>query len=254
MTGHQQSRGSRRRASSRCQRLPKVAPRMAPPRVPRRRWASAATAADGGLRAAAPPAPQPDAASLRAVNAAEHAPCGEPAPRPLPTPAAEAPRARREAAEEPRQQAELDRHRRRESEDLQREKDAAEARQRGAEAALPAKTVDAVVQAFLALRKAYKDTDLAGLTTCLQTLRVYINNLARNPHDPKFQRINCDNNAFRTRVAAFEGATAVLIACGFQEEEGALVVGPDFVKTKGSRLWDALAKVDVMIEQLKGGT
>merc|ERR1740123_1219425 len=138
---------------------------------------------------------------------------------------------------------------RRESQELQREREAAEERQRQEVAEAAPKGANDLVQAMVALRKRYKDENPAGLLTCVQTLRIYINNLARNPHEPKFQRINCDNNAFRTRVAAFEGAVDVLVACGFRPEEGALAVGPDFVKTKGSKTWDALAKVDVMIEQ-----
>lgn len=142
-----------------------------------------------------------------------------------------------------------------EAEDLQREKNEAEARRREAESAsLPQKEVNAVVQALVALRKRYKDSDPDGLTICIQTLRAYINNLARNPHEAKYQRISCENNAFRTRIAAFEGASAVLLACGFIETSGAMVMGSDFMKTKGSRLWDALTKLDVMLDQVKAAT
>lgn len=86
----------------------------------------------------------------------------------------------------------------------------------------------------------------------MQTLRTYINNLALNPHEAKFQRINTENAAFQKRVAGFEGARAVLIACGFEEQEdGTLAVPSTFVKTKGSKLFDALAKVDVVLDQVK---
>merc|ERR1740123_919907 len=107
---------------------------------------------------------------------------------------------------------------RRESQELQREREAAEERQRQEVAEAAPKGANDLVQAMVALRKRYKDENAAGLLTCMQTLRIYINNLARNPHESKFQRINCNNNGFRTKVAAFEGATDVLLACGFKEE------------------------------------
>merc|ERR1711948_179667 len=92
---------------------------------------------------------------------------------------------------------------RNESEELQHEKAEAETRQREAEvSSAKPKEVDAFVSALVALRKRYKDTDAAGLLVCLRTLRAYVNNLCTNPQEVKYQRISCDNNAFRTRVAA----------------------------------------------------
>lgn len=113
-----------------------------------------------------------------------------------------------------------------------------------------AKEADAVAQALMALRRRYKDTDPAGLARCIQTLKVYISNLANAPHDPKFQRINCENAAFQQRVAAYEGSIAVLEACGFTTEEKILAVGPEFLKSKGPKLFDALNKINVVLDQL----
>lgn len=112
---------------------------------------------------------------------------------------------------------------------------------------------DPVAMTLMTLRRRYKDTDKAGLATCLQTLQKYISNLASNPSEVKFQRINCQNQAFQTRVAAFEGAVDVLSACGFStaEDGESLVVGPEFLKSKGSRLFDALTKINVLVDQLK---
>jgi len=156
-------------------------------------------------------------------------------------------------------EAEQKRRAEREAEDLRKEREEAELRRRASEApasssvaaAEASEDKDEVVRALVTLRKRYLEEDPAGLATCLQTLRSYIGNLARNPHDAKFQRIKCDNAAFRSRIAAFDGASGVLRACGFQEEDGALVCDPAFLKTKGPRLWDALAKVDVMHDQAK---
>lgn len=158
-----------------------------------------------------------------------------------------------------KQEADLQAKRReeKEQEDLLREKAEAEARAREAE--MPplakqqssAKDADEVVQALVTLRKQYKDSDPAGLATCLQTLRKYIDNLARNPTEVKFQRINCENNVFQTRVAAFDGALAVLRAVGFKDGDSSqLAVRPDFAQTKGSSLWDVLTKIDVMLDSL----
>lgn len=107
-----------------------------------------------------------------------------------------------------------------------------------------------VVRSLVALKQRYLEADPDGLLVCLKTLRTYVNNLAHSPQESKFQRISCDNNAFATRVARFEGAAEVLRACGFTESEGAWVVEPSFLKTKGSKLFDALTKFDVLIEQV----
>eukprot|EP00401_Gymnodinium_catenatum_P079938 CAMPEP_0117575262 /NCGR_PEP_ID=MMETSP0784-20121206/62105_1 /TAXON_ID=39447 /ORGANISM="" /LENGTH=329 /DNA_ID=CAMNT_0005374305 /DNA_START=33 /DNA_END=1022 /DNA_ORIENTATION=+ len=156
-----------------------------------------------------------------------------------------------------RLQAEIRQREAREAEELHRERAEAEARRllestQSSSSKAEEKKSDEVVSALVALRKRYIDQDPAGLLTCLKTIRTYVNNLARNPQEAKYQRINCENSAFRTRVAAFEGSLAVLTACGFQQEDGILAVGADFVKTKGSKLWGVLAKVDVMISQMPG--
>lgn len=164
-----------------------------------------------------------------------------------------------EKAEQERKDAEAA-WRRREAQEAERERREAEIieeRRREAErSAQPAedkpKSTDELVVALQGLRRRYREADPEGLTTCLQTLRTYINNLARNPHEAKFQRINTENAAFQKRVAGFEGARAVLIACGFEEQEdGTLAVPLTFVKSKGSKLFDALAKVDVILDQVK---
>eukprot|EP00928_Gymnodinium_smaydae_P066520 TRINITY_DN49514_c0_g1_i1.p1 TRINITY_DN49514_c0_g1~~TRINITY_DN49514_c0_g1_i1.p1 ORF type:complete len:770 (+),score=183.43 TRINITY_DN49514_c0_g1_i1:130-2439(+) len=129
------------------------------------------------------------------------------------------------------------------------EKEAAAARDAAALGAAEQKEQDEVTKALLDLRKRYIEVDREGLKTCLQTLRTYIGNLAKSPQETKFQRIKLDNAAFKSRVARLEGATAILGACGFVEEESAWVADPSFLKTKGPRLWDALAKIDVIIGQ-----
>lgn len=140
-----------------------------------------------------------------------------------------------------------------EVEELQKERYEAEVRQRSRETeALKShgREVDAVVQALVALKKRHAEADPTGFAICLKTISAYLGNLARNPQDHKFQHINCDNPAFKSRVLAFEGAAAVLEACGFRAEGDAFVADTECLRTR-SRLWDALAKVDVMLDQLK---
>jgi len=110
---------------------------------------------------------------------------------------------------------------------------------------------DAVSQALMALRKRYRESDPSALETCLRTLSSYLGNLARNPHEAKFQRINCENTAFKTRVSNLEGATAVLEACGFRPEGNQLAVDVEFVKSNPRHLWDAQSKLDVLLGQMK---
>jgi len=149
---------------------------------------------------------------------------------------------------EARQRGEMEARRReeREAEALKKEREEAAKKNRPPEAPV-AEKADEFVSAVVALRNQHRENP-QGLRTCLQTLRTYIDNLARHPSDPKYQRINCENNAFRNRVAGIEGAVSVLKACGFEEGDGALVVNPGSVKT--SRLFGALTKLDVVLKQI----
>jgi len=172
--------------------------------------------------------------------------------------AVEAERKRREAIELERTQreaAEVENRKReaREAEELAKERREAEERMREAERkAQPEekqKESSELVNALVAMRKRYKE-DPEGLATCLKTLGTYIRNLANSPQEQKYQQINTENNAFQKRVAAYEGSTAVLTACGFTKSGTSLVTDAEFLRTKGSRLFDAVAKIDVMVSQL----
>merc|ERR1712110_765244 len=46
------------------------------------------------------------------------------------------------------------------------------------------------------LKKNHKDTNRAGLKTCLETLKIYIKNLQDNPTEAKFKTLKLDNKAF----------------------------------------------------------
>jgi len=77
---------------------------------------------------------------------------------------------------------------------------------------------DQVAHYLSKMKKTYKDTDAAGLKTCLSTLRVYIKNLQDNPQDPKFKKLKLENKAFQSRVAPFEGSMELLDVLGFEQK------------------------------------
>jgi len=108
-------------------------------------------------------------------------------------------------------------------------------------------SAEAVSSALVNLRRLHLEVRPSELATCLRTLKAYVGNLASKPLELKFQRIRKDNNAFSSRVACMEGATAVLKACGFEDHEEAWAVDPGYMKSKGPALFDALAKIDVLL-------
>jgi UBX domain-containing protein 6 len=56
------------------------------------------------------------------------------------------------------------------------------------------------------------------VTTCVDTLSKYLDNIVSNPDEPKFQRIRCSNKAFQERVAPVIGAVQFLKAVGFNKQ------------------------------------
>ncbi|CAE7026781.1 UBXN6 [Symbiodinium sp. CCMP2592] len=176
-------------------------------------------------------------------------------PGPKPAPAASqgsvaTPKAESEAAMPSKEATAADRFAAHEESELRREREEAELKRKEAEGG-GVREPDPVVNALQALRRQHLKRDPAALATCLQTLHAYISNLAKNPQESKFHSINCQNSNFRSRVAALEGGIEVLQACGFVAVDEKLCVDPDFMKSKGPKLWDALSKVAVLLEQVK---
>jgi len=153
-------------------------------------------------------------------------------------------------SEAPKEATAADRFAAREESELRREREEAELKRKEAEGG-GVREPDPVVNALQALRRQHLKRDPAALATCLQTLHAYISNLAKNPQESKFHSINCQNSNFRSRVAALEGGIEVLQACGFVAVDEKLCVDPDFMKSKGPKLWDALSKVALLLEQVK---
>jgi hypothetical protein len=54
---------------------------------------------------------------------------------------------------------------------------------------------------------------------CLKILKAYVGNVADNPGEEKFKKINMDNKAFKTKVKPFIGAKSLLLAIGFAPSE-----------------------------------
>lgn len=54
---------------------------------------------------------------------------------------------------------------------------------------------------------------------CLKILKAYVGNVADNPGEEKFKKINMDNKAFKTKVKPFIGAKSLLLAIGFASSE-----------------------------------
>jgi len=88
----------------------------------------------------------------------------------------------------------------------------------------------------------------ADLQAALKTLHAYISNLAKNPMDTKFHRINMENKNFSSTVARHQDAITLLKLCGFQQEGSFLLMDEGFMKSKGPFLWNILAKVDFLRE------
>ncbi|CAE8623831.1 unnamed protein product [Polarella glacialis] len=108
-----------------------------------------------------------------------------------------------------------------------------------------------VATALMYLRKNSLEANPKGLWMCLRALKAYIGNLARNPQDAKFQRIRKDNSVFCDRISSLKGATGVLRSCGFLDEGDAWVMDQGYLKSKGPALFDALAKIEVLLDQVQ---
>merc|ERR1712187_338290 len=98
------------------------------------------------------------------------------------------------------------------------------------------------------LKKQYKDTNPAGLKTCLETLKAYGKNLKDNPQEPKFKTLKVENKAFQARIAPFDGAMDVLDCIGF-EDKGEVLVQRNQVPD-GFLIGELIKFADIMIGQI----
>lgn len=62
------------------------------------------------------------------------------------------------------------------------------------------------------------------LKVCWNTIKTVLGNIIKNPDEPKFQSINLSNPNFKARVLDMVGGEFLLKQCGFEEENGHLVL------------------------------
>ena len=79
---------------------------------------------------------------------------------------------------------------------------------------------------------------------CLKILKIYVGNVVDNPTEAKYKTINMENKAFKGKVKPFIGAKQLLMAVGFQPNEGgdALILAEDNVNLQ--LLTDTKAKLE----------
>jgi len=80
----------------------------------------------------------------------------------------------------------------------------------------------------------------------IKTLHAYISNLAKNPLDTKFHKINTENKNFEASISPHAACLELLHLIGFRKEGSFLVMDEAFMKSKGVFLWNVLAKVDLL--------
>lgn len=78
------------------------------------------------------------------------------------------------------------------------------------------------------LEKALRSVPVACYEVCLDTLEKLIKNVAQNPAEPKFRRVNLANERIKAAVTSVEGAVTALLECGFvfEKESNSLVLPP----------------------------
>jgi len=80
----------------------------------------------------------------------------------------------------------------------------------------------------------------------VKTLHAYISNLAKNPLDTRFHKINTENKNYMATIAPHAACLELLELCGFRRKGTFLIMDEAYMKSKGAFLWNVLAKVDVI--------
>lgn len=90
--------------------------------------------------------------------------------------------------------------------------------------------------------------------TAMKTVRAYLKNLLKDPSDERFQTINMENNAFKTRVKPFVGGLHILLEVGFEKveaEDGQKSLVLNMEKFDIEFASDVFAKIDEAWEMYK---
>jgi hypothetical protein len=79
--------------------------------------------------------------------------------------------------------------------------------------------IDLVKQGIKTVKSLYTEDRQPGVAkTCFKTINVYVNNVMKDPSDPKFQSINLGNEAFQKRVGKINGGLVILKGLGFEPD------------------------------------
>ena len=72
---------------------------------------------------------------------------------------------------------------------------------------------------FHQMNKIYRYTDKNRFNGCLKTIGKYVNNILKNPSEPKYHRIKTQNKVYIMRINDTIGGFNLLKAAGFEKEE-----------------------------------
>lgn len=85
-------------------------------------------------------------------------------------------------------------------------------------AAAPAVVADPKKRIDLGIQMTMKYRTGGDGGNALRLLITFLKNLVENPNEPKFKSINCDSNAFKTKITPLAGPLDVLLAVGFEKQ------------------------------------
>ena len=84
----------------------------------------------------------------------------------------------------------------------------------------------AIKAAVVAMAKDQPARTQVLLKACLETIGIYVENILLNPAQARFRSINTQNHNFRRRVASCAEGLQLMVACGFREAPGGLLIFP----------------------------
>jgi hypothetical protein len=83
-------------------------------------------------------------------------------------------------------------------------------------------------EAILNLKASTSNSDREKLKIALQTIKMYIDNIVKDPKNEKFRNINKNFKAFREKINTLPGVTSLLYLIGFSENGETLTLAePD---------------------------
>jgi len=99
--------------------------------------------------------------------------------------------------------------------------DEAYAKAIGQHDAAPEEKLDAAVDVLASYKTGGRGAE------CVRTLLKMLGNVAANPGEHKYRKVNMSNETFKAKISSLQGGLAVLKAAGFAEDGDALVLAED---------------------------